>query len=153
MKSVCLIVLCVLCCGLVSGAIETRPNVLLIIVDDLRDHEMFAGANTVAMPSLDRLAARGLKFSHAYCQATFCNPSRSSFLTGLRPNTTGVHILTLLFLLLVDICTTPGALRYGGIGVRCSAIGSFPNPNLIWLHLQPVFSGHSHVGGTHLKRP
>jgi iduronate 2-sulfatase len=91
MKSVCLIVLCVFCCGLVSGATATRPNVLLIIVDDLRDHEMFAGANSVAMPNLDRLAAQGLKFSHAYCQATFCNPSRTSFLTGLRPNTTGVH--------------------------------------------------------------
>lgn len=91
MKSVFVSVVCVLGAGLVSGATETRPNVLLIVVDDLRDHEMFAGANRVDMPSLDRLAGQGLKFSRAYCQATFCNPSRTSFLTGLRPNTTGVH--------------------------------------------------------------
>ena len=63
--------------GAVYGVVEKKPNVLLIVVDDLRDHEMFAGANKVAMPSLDRLAAKGLKFSHAYCQATFCNPSRT----------------------------------------------------------------------------
>ncbi len=81
----------VLYAGVALGLSQTRPNVLLIVVDDLRDHEMFAGENTVAMPSLDRLADRGLKFSHAYCQATFCNPSRTSFIAGLRPNTTGVH--------------------------------------------------------------
>ncbi|MCF7847934.1 MAG: sulfatase [Kiritimatiellales bacterium] len=69
---------------------EKKPNVLLLVVDDLRDHEEFAGANTVHMPNLDRLAARGIKFNHAYCQATFCNPSRASFLTGLRPDTTGI---------------------------------------------------------------
>lgn len=91
MKSAFVSIVCALCFGLVSTVANAKPNVLLIIVDDLRDHEMFAGNNTVAMPNLDRLAARGLKFSHAYCQATFCNPSRTSFLTGLRPNTTGVH--------------------------------------------------------------
>ncbi len=91
MKMVCTMAMTFLCAGIVHGAPEAQPNVLLMVVDDLRDHEQFAGANEVAMPNLDRLAARGLKFSHAYCQATFCNPSRTSFLTGLRPNTTGVH--------------------------------------------------------------
>ena len=91
MKRIVLTVVCILWLGPIPTATDASPNVLLIVVDDLRDHEMFAGANTVAMPNLDRLAARGLKFSHAYCQATFCNPSRTSFLTGLRPNTTGVH--------------------------------------------------------------
>lgn len=91
MKMGCTLVLSLLYTGFVFGATEVKPNVLLMIVDDLRDHEEFAGANRVAMPNLDRLAAQGLKFSRAYCQATFCNPSRTSFLTGLRPNTTGVH--------------------------------------------------------------
>ncbi len=68
-----------------------KMNVLLMLVDDLRDHEAFAGSNRVFMPNLDRLAAEGMKFNRAFCQATFCNPSRSSFLTGLRPNTTGIH--------------------------------------------------------------
>ncbi len=91
MKIIVTVLTSVLCAVSVLTATETKPNVLLIVVDDLRDHEMFAGQNKVAMPNLDRLAAQGLKFSHAYCQATFCNPSRTSFITGLRPNTTGVH--------------------------------------------------------------
>ena len=65
-------------------------NVLLIVVDDLRDHESFSLNNIVQMPNLDRLAAKGVKFSNAFCQATYCNPSRASFLTGLRPETTGI---------------------------------------------------------------
>jgi len=69
---------------------DKKLNVLLIIVDDLRDHEEFSGNNTIQMPNLDRLATQGLKFEQAYCQATFCNPSRASFLTGLRPDTTGI---------------------------------------------------------------
>jgi iduronate 2-sulfatase len=74
-----------------------KLNVLMIVVDDLRDHEEFAGHNTVYMPNLDRFAAKGIKFKHAYCQATFCNPSRASFLTGLRPDTTGIADNTAFF--------------------------------------------------------
>lgn len=91
MKNLKLSVYPILCLALAAGAAQAKPNVLLIVVDDLRDHEEFAGANQVAMPNLDRLAEQGIKFSHAYCQATFCNPSRTSFLTGLRPDSTGVH--------------------------------------------------------------
>lgn len=65
-------------------------NVLLIVVDDLRDHESYSLNNIVQMPNLDRLAAQGIKFSNAFSQATYCNPSRASFLTGLRPPTTGI---------------------------------------------------------------
>lgn len=65
-------------------------NVLMIVVDDLRDHEAFAGNNAVQMPNLDRFAEKGIKFSNAFCQATYCNPSRASFLTGLLPETLGI---------------------------------------------------------------
>ncbi|VGO12801.1 Arylsulfatase [Pontiella desulfatans] len=65
-------------------------NVLLIVVDDLRDHESFSLNNIVQMPNLDRFAAKGVKFNNAFCQATYCNPSRASFLTGLRPESTGI---------------------------------------------------------------
>ncbi len=44
-------------------------------------------------PNLNRLAQRGLTFRRAYCQQAVCNPSRSSFLTGLRPHTVGVDDL------------------------------------------------------------
>ena len=69
---------------------ENKPNVLLIIADDLRD---FGGAFTkevVKTPNLDRLRARGMTFERAYVQYPVCNPSRSSMLTGLRAEQTGI---------------------------------------------------------------
>ncbi|MFN0078362.1 MAG: sulfatase [Prosthecobacter sp.] len=67
-----------------------QPNVLLIIADDLRD---FGGAFTkdvVKTPNLDRLRAHGTTFERAYVQYPVCNPSRSSMMTGLRAEQTGI---------------------------------------------------------------
>lgn len=73
------------------GASEKRrPNVLFIIVDDLRNELGCYGCAHIHSPNIDRLAGRGLRFDNAYVQATFCNPSRTSFLTGLRPGRTGI---------------------------------------------------------------
>jgi uncharacterized sulfatase len=69
---------------------EAKPNVLLIMADDLRD---FGGAFTkeaVKTPNLDRLRSRGTSFERAYVQYPVCNPSRSSMLTGLRAEQTGI---------------------------------------------------------------
>ena len=68
-----------------------NPNILFIQVDQLNALSLAAYGNSIVKaPNLDRLAERGLKFTQAYCQATFCNPSRASFITGLRPDTTGI---------------------------------------------------------------
>ncbi len=69
-----------------------RPNVLLIVVDDLNDWVGCLGGHPqVKTPHIDRLARRGTLFTNAHCQAPLCNPSRTSFLTGRRPSTTGVY--------------------------------------------------------------
>lgn len=73
------------------------PNILFIVADDLNCAIGPYGDKTAVTPNLDRLAARGLTFSRAYCQQAVCNPSRSSFLTGLRPNTVGVDDLRKYF--------------------------------------------------------
>ena len=82
-----LLVLLVFGCGSASAS---KPNVLLIMADDLRD---FGGAFTkevVKTPNLDRLRARGTTFERAYVQYPVCNPSRSSMMTGLRAEQTGI---------------------------------------------------------------
>lgn len=67
-----------------------KLNVLLIVVDDLRDTLGCYGNATVKTPNIDRLANRGVRFERAYVQYPVCNASRSSFLTSLRPDQTGV---------------------------------------------------------------
>lgn len=74
----------------VSVANAKRPNVLFIIADDLRAELGCLGDRHIISPNLDRLASRGRLFERAYCQQAVCNPSRASFMTGLRPDTIGV---------------------------------------------------------------
>ncbi|MFG0268192.1 MAG: sulfatase [Rhodopirellula sp. JB055] len=69
------------------------PNVLLIVADDLNCAIGPYGDPNAITPNLNVLANRGLVFDRAYCQQAVCNPSRSSFLTGLRPETVGVDDL------------------------------------------------------------
>lgn len=69
---------------------DSRPDVLFVVADDLNCAIGPYGDAIAVTPNLDRLAARGLVFLNAYCQQAVCNPSRSSFLTGLRPDTVKV---------------------------------------------------------------
>jgi iduronate 2-sulfatase len=72
-----------------AAAAEPRQNVLFIMADDYRP-ELGSYGSTAKTPNLDRLARRAVQFERAYCQQAVCNPSRSSMLTGLRPDTLGL---------------------------------------------------------------
>ncbi len=73
---------------------QQPPNILLITIDDLNQWVGHLGTHPmVKTPNIDLLASRGVSFSNAHAQAPLCNPSRTSFLTGLRPTTTGVYAL------------------------------------------------------------
>jgi arylsulfatase A-like enzyme len=64
------------------------PNILWICTDQQRYDTIGALGNPhVHTPNIDRLAAEGVAFSHAFCQTPICTPSRASFLTGMYPST------------------------------------------------------------------
>lgn len=74
-----------------------RPNVLFIAVDDLRPELGCYGAEHILSPHIDKLAAGGTTFLRAYCQQAVCSPSRTSLMTGLRPDSTKVYDLNTHF--------------------------------------------------------
>lgn len=97
-----------------EARVERRPNVLLIMADDLAPQLGNYGA-PVRTPHIDRLAAQGVSFDRAYAQFPWCAPSRASMLTGTRPGTTRVADLTTSFrAALPDIQTLPQYFRSHG---------------------------------------
>ncbi|MCG8583404.1 MAG: sulfatase [Pirellulales bacterium] len=70
-----------------------KPNVLLIIVDDLGPMLRCYGDSKAITPHIDELAAKGILFRDHYCQTAICAPSRQSMLTGLRPDRIGTYDL------------------------------------------------------------
>lgn len=102
-----------------TAPVKARPNVVMMIADDLNDWiGAMKGHPGVKTPHLDRLAARGTLFTNAHCQAPWCAPSRASFMTGLRPTTTGIYGLTGASL--GDAVSLPQAFVRAGYDVRAA---------------------------------
>ena len=88
--AVAVMILCTMVSCLSSE--DEKPNVLLIAVDDLNDWlGCMDGHPNAKTPNIDHLAARGVLFNNAHCQAPICGPSRTSLMTGLRPSSTGIY--------------------------------------------------------------
>ncbi|WP_442505628.1 sulfatase [Novipirellula sp. SH528] len=88
-----------LCLGIVwflftasAIAAEAKPNVVFILADDLgwSDTTLFQTTKFYKTPNIERLAKRGMTFTHAYASSPLCSPTRSAILTGLSPARTGI---------------------------------------------------------------
>jgi iduronate 2-sulfatase len=93
----------------------TRPNVLLLCVDDLKPALGCYGDTWARTPNLDRLAARGVRFERAYCNQSVCAPSRNNLLLGSRSTSIGIYDLSRNFRTAVpDAVTLPQYFRRHG---------------------------------------
>lgn len=96
-----------------------KRNVLFIMADDLRA-ELASYGSAAITPNLDRLAQKAVQFDRAYCQQAVCNPSRSSMLTGRRPDSlklynNGTHFRELN----PEVTTLPLWFKQHGYTTRC----------------------------------
>src|SRR5262245_21164574 len=114
--------------SLLSAADQPKtPNVLFIAVDDLKPALACAGDPHAKTPNIDKLAARGTVFGRAYCQQAVCSPSRSSLLTGRRPDATEVYDLVTHFRkALPDVVTLPQLFKNNGYSAH--GIGKIYHP-------------------------
>ncbi len=95
--------------------VETRPNIVLIEVDDLCYKYLGCfGSKVVKTPNIDSLAAQGVLFRNAVCQGMMCGPSRNSLITGQYPHNLGFYENGQMGELPKDSWALPAALQRCG---------------------------------------
>lgn len=86
-----LLLLCLLACTQKKEPVTARPNIVVVLVDDMRwDEYGKAGHPYIKTPNIDRVATEGITFTNAFCSTPLCSPSRANFLTGQYAHTNGI---------------------------------------------------------------
>ena len=82
---------CLLLAGPAPAENRAKPNILMILVDDLKPAMTIYGDTLAVSPHLDRLVARGIRFEKAYCNQAVCAPSRFNLMTGSHSTASGLY--------------------------------------------------------------
>ena len=130
-----------------ATAIESRPNVVMIVADDLGPTLGCYGDAMAKTPHLDRLAAEGARFTHAFCTTASCSPSRSVILTGRHNHATGQYGLehaTHHFRSFENQKSLPVVLEESGY--RTARVGKFHVAPEATLRFQTVLPGNARNG-------
>ncbi len=110
------------CASSLTAAANDRPNVLLLLVDDLKPVLGCYGDAIARTPSLDKLAASGIRFDMAYCNQAVCAPSRFTLMLGSHSTSTGLYGLgSQLRQLIPDAITMPQ--YFAKHGYRTESLG------------------------------
>jgi uncharacterized sulfatase len=118
---------------MIKAAPEPKRNVLFIASDDLNTTIGCYGHPIIRTPNIDRLARSGVHFGQNYCQYPLCNPSRSSLMTGMAPDTTRVvNNATHFREALSKVETLPQVFQKNGyFAARAGKIYHYGNPDQI----------------------
>ncbi|MBK3519237.1 sulfatase-like hydrolase/transferase [Carboxylicivirga marina] len=115
---------------------KDKPNILFIVIDDLKTDLACYGQTGLVTPGIDQLAAQGVIFDNAYCQQAVCAPSRISCFTGMRPDRTQVvDLKTNMRDKQPDIVTIPQFFKQNGyetVGFGKLMHGAKGNDPLSW---------------------
>ena len=96
-QTVCLVTLALAACaGAPAGQAPPRPNVVLILADDLGWRDLgCTGSTFYETPAIDRLATQGMRFTRAYAACSVCSPTRASLMSGKYPQSLPAEEITL----------------------------------------------------------
>jgi iduronate 2-sulfatase len=104
---------------LAANTTSQKPNVLFLVIDDLRPELGCYGKDYIKSPNIDGLAKAGMVFNRAYCQQAVCSPSRTVVMTGVRPDTSKVWDLVTSFrVALPDVVTLGQQFKTNGYFVQ-----------------------------------
>jgi arylsulfatase len=118
-----------------KGAGKERPNIILIMADDMGYSDLGCYGSEINTPNLDKLAANGIRFTQFY-NAARCCPTRASLLTGLYPHQTGVGHMT------NDLFNYAKEGYQGNLNRKCMTIAEV----LKWSGYNTFMAGKWHLG-------
>jgi arylsulfatase A-like enzyme len=113
-----------------------RPNILWITCEDISPYLGCYGFEQAQTPNLDRLAEKGIRYTHAYANAPVCAVARSTILSGMYASTIGTHQMRSRIQLPAEIPVYPKILREAGYyctnNSKKDYNSNYENDNTIW---------------------